>query len=212
MNEYLLKLNDINEQNHDFFEELRQYASINNVPIIKRDSLILINSILKMINAKRMLEVGTAIAYSTLSFVNNKTDLKVDTIERNLEMYEEAIKNIKLLNKEKQINVFFEDALLIDNKKLDKYDVIFIDAAKAQYQKFFDKFVPLLKENGVILTDNIIFHGCVENTDNLSKNVKSMVKKIDLYNQYLSTLEGFETYYLDTGDGLAITMRKKICN
>ncbi len=212
MNEYLLKLNDANEPNHEFFEKLRNYAEVNNVPIIKRDSLVLINSILKMINAKKMLEIGTAIAYSSLAFVNNKPDLSVDTIERNQSMYQEAINNVKKLGKEKQIHVFFEDALLIDNNKLDKYDVIFIDAAKAQYQKFFDKFVPLLNENGIILTDNIIFHGCVENMDSLSKNVRSMVKKIDMYNHYLTTLDTFETYYIDSGDGLAVTMRKKICN
>ena len=90
-----------------------------------------------------------------------------------------------------------------------KYDVIFIDAAKAQYQKFFDKYAPLLKDNGIILTDNIIFHGCVAEQENLSKNVRSMVKKIDMYNHYLNTLVDYNTYYIDSGDGLAITMRKK---
>lgn len=212
MNEYLLELNNQNEKNHQFFEELRKYAEINNVPIIKRDSLILINAILKLINAKRMLEIGTAIAYSSLAFANSKPDLVIDTIERNQEMYQEAVKNIHKFNKEKQINIIFADALLVDSNQLSKYDVIFIDAAKAQYQKFFDKFVPLLNENGVILTDNIIFHGCLEHQENLSKNVKSMVKKIDLFNHYLSTLNDFETYYLEIGDGLAVTMRKQKCN
>lgn len=212
MNEYLLELNNQNEKNHQFFEELRKYAEINNVPIIKRDSLILINAILKLINAKRMLEIGTAIAYSSLAFANSKPDLVIDTIERNQEMYQEAVKNIHKLNKEQQINIIFADALLVDSNQLSKYDVIFIDAAKAQYQKFFDKFVPLLNENGVILTDNIIFHGCLEHQENLSKNVKSMVKKIDLFNHYLSTLNDFETYYLEIGDGLAVTMRKQKCN
>lgn len=212
MNEYLLELNNQNEKNHQFFEELRNYAEINNVPIIKRDSLILINAILKIMNAKRMLEIGTAIAYSSLAFANNKSDLVIDTIERNPVMYQEAVKNIQKLNKEKQINIIFEDALLVDTDQLSKYDVIFIDAAKAQYQKFFDKFAPLLNEKGVILTDNIIFHGCIEHQENLSKNVKSMVKKIDLYNHYLSSINDFETYYLEIGDGLAVTMRKKRCN
>lgn len=212
MNEYLLELNNQNEKNHQFFEELRKYAETNNVPIIKRDSLTLINAILKLMNAKRMLEIGTAIAYSSLAFANSKSDLVIDTIERNPVMYQEAVKNIQKLNKEKQINIIFVDALLVDLDQLNRYDVIFIDAAKAQYQKFFDKFAPLLNENGVILTDNIIFHGCLEHQENLSKNVKSMVKKIDLYNHYLSTLNDFETYYLEIGDGLAVTMRKKRCN
>ncbi|MBE6131624.1 MAG: O-methyltransferase [Erysipelotrichaceae bacterium] len=209
MNLYLEKFNNENEVYHEFFDELRNYAKLYNVPIIKRDSLVLIQSLLNIINAKTMLEIGTAIGYSALSFVCSKDDLIVDTIERNEEMYKEACKNIKQLNKQNNINVIFQDALEVDNTELRKYDVIFIDAAKAQYQKFFDKYAPLLNENGIILTDNIIFHGCVEEQENLSKNVRSMVKKIDNYNHYLSTLEEYITYYIDSGDGLAITMRKK---
>ena len=209
MNIYLEKFNNQNEKEHEVFEQLRNYAEANNVPIIKRDSLVLIQSLLNMINAKTMLEVGTAIGYSALGFAISKDDLIIDTIERNEEMYHQAMKNIKALNMDNRINVIFEDALLVDNSILKTYDVIFIDAAKAQYQKFFDKYAPLLNENGVILTDNIIFHGCVENQENLSKNVRSMVKKIDNYNHYLNTLEEYNTYYIDSGDGLAITMRKK---
>ena len=209
MNIYLEQFNNEKEINHEFFEKLRKYAEINNVPIIKRDSLVLIQAILKMIDAKTMLEIGTAIGYSALSFVSNKEDLYIDTIERNEVMYNEALKNVSELNKTNAINIIFDDALEVDNNNLKKYDVIFIDAAKAQYQKFFDKYAPLLNDNGIILTDNIIFHGCVENQENLSKNVRSMVKKIDNYNHYLNTLDDYQTYYLDSGDGLAITMRKK---
>ena len=209
MNIYLENFNNQNEKEHDIFEQLREYAKTNHVPIIKRDSLVLIQSILNMIDAKSMLEVGTAIGYSALGFALSKEDLTIDTIERNEEMYNQAVKNIKSLNMENRINVIFDDALLVNNNSLKTYDVIFIDAAKVQYQKFFDKYAPLLNEKGLILTDNIIFHGCVENQENLSKNVRSMVKKIDNYNHYLNTLEEYITFYIDSGDGLAITMRKK---
>ena len=209
MNTYLEQFNNKNEISHEFFEQLRTYAEINNVPIIKRDSLVLIQGLLNIIDAKEMLEIGTAIGYSALSFVSAKKDLRVDTIERNELMYQEATKNVKMLNKQEQVNIIYGDALEVDNNNLKKYDVIFIDAAKAQYQKFFDKYAPLLKDNGIILTDNIIFHGCVSDQENLSKNVRSMVKKIDMYNHYLNTLEDYTTYYIDSGDGLAVTMRKK---
>lgn len=208
MNEYLENLNNINEKNHDFFEKLREYAKSNHVPIIQRDSLVLIQSIIKMKDAKTLLEIGTAIGYSALAFSSVKDDLLIDTIERNPVMFQKACDNIKELNKEQQINVIFEDALMVDESNLKQYDIIFIDAAKAQYQKFFDKYSKLLKDDGVILTDNIIFHGCVENDESLSKNVRSMVKKINLYNHYLNSLIDYDTYYLDSGDGLAVTMRK----
>lgn len=212
MNEYLKQLNTPNELNHEFFENLRKYAKENNVPIIEEDSLFLIQSILNMIDAKNMLEIGTAIGYSALSFACAKEDLHIDTIERNTEMYKQAVNNVEKLNLNSRVNLIFSDALEIDNTRLGKYDVIFIDAAKAQYQKFFDKYISLLNENGIVLTDNIVFHGCVEEQENLSKNVRSMVKKINNYNHYLNTLEDFNTYYIDSGDGLAITMRKRKCN
>ena len=212
MNEYLKNLNNSNEKNHEFFESLREYAKTNNVPIIKEDSLVLIKSILNMIDAKTMLEIGTAIGYSALSFATSKDDLLIDTIERNELMFNQATINVNKLNLSNRVNLIFSDALEIENINLRKYDVIFIDAAKAQYQKFFDKYIELLNDDGIVLTDNIIFHGCVEEQENLSKNVRSMVRKIDNYNHYLNTLDEFVTYYLESGDGLAVTMRKKKCN
>ena len=187
---------------------------MNEVPIISDDSLMVVLSMMKLKNAKKILEIGTAIAYSAISFVSDDETRTVDTIERNELMYNEAIKNINCIGYNDKINVIYNDALLVDTSNFKKeYDVIFIDAAKAQYQKFFEKYIPFLKDNGVVITDNILFHGCVEqlvlNDENdLSKNVKNMAKKLDVYNNYLSTLEDFKTYYLNIGDGLAITVRK----
>ena len=115
MNIYLEKFNNQNEKEHEVFEQLRNYAEANNVPIIKRDSLVLIQSLLNMINAKTMLEVGTAIGYSALAFVSSKKDLYIDTIERNEIMYNEAVKNVNELNMSKSINLIFGDALEVDN-------------------------------------------------------------------------------------------------
>ena len=165
--------------------------------------------IIKIKSVKKILEIGTAIAYSSLQMASISKDIVIDTIERNEEMYIIAKSNVEKLNKTNQVRIHFSDALLIDEAILEKdYDLIFIDAAKAQYKKFFDKFSPLLKKDGIVVTDNILFHGCVETTEGLSKNVRNMVKKIDNYNNYLSTLEEWETTYVDLGDGLAISMRK----
>ena len=124
-------------------------------------------------------------------------------------MYDKAKANIKKLDLEKQVNIIFSDALEIDNNLLQQdYDILFIDAAKAQSIKFFNKFSPLVKENGIIITDNILFHGCVENQENLSKNVKNMVKKIDEYNKFLFEHEEYDTYFLECGDGLAVSKKK----
>lgn len=208
MNEYLEKLNK--KLSKISVEKLEVYAKENNVPIIQYESLMVLKSIIQTSKVKKILEIGTAIAYSSINMASFDSDIKIDTIERNEKMYHEAVKNVKLYDLEKQIRIHFDDALLIDLDKLDKeYDLIFIDAAKAQSEKFFNRFLPLLKEDGIIVTDNLLFHGCVENQEGLSKNVKNLVKKIDAYNNYLTNLEGFTTIFLDTGDGLAITVRDK---
>ena len=135
--------------------------------------------------------------------------LNIDTIERDQFMYDEALKNIRLYQLDKRIKPHFADALNIDLNCLDKsYDMLFIDAAKSQSEKFFKRFLPLLKEDAIIITDNILFHGCIENRENLSKNVRKMVEKIDNYNNFLSSLNDFETIFINVGDGLALTMRK----
>lgn len=212
MSEYIDLLNKNNKT--EYLKELCKIGMMNEVPIIGDDSLMTVLSIMKAKNVKKILEIGTAIAYSAISFVSDDHERTVDTIERNEIMYKEALKNIKEAGFENNINVIFNDALEVDTTSFKKeYDVIFIDAAKAQYQKFFEKYIPFLKDDGIVITDNILFHGCVEElvlneTTELSKNVKNMAKKLDVYNNYLSTLDEYKTYYLNIGDGLAITVKQ----
>lgn len=210
MNEYLAKLNQINFSKD--LLKLKEEALENKVPIIQDESLMTVLCLMKSIKAQNILEIGTAVGYSAINFVSDDEKRIVDTIERDENMYQQAIKNIKQFGFEKQINIIYGDALTVNYTWVKKYDVIFIDAAKAQYQKFFEKYLPYLKDDGIIITDNILFHGLVEesfNEDNdLSKNIRNLTKKIDHYNEYLNQLEKFKTYYLAIGDGLAITVKK----
>ncbi len=207
MNKYLENLN--RKQQIKDVTYLEEYAEINDVPIIEYDSLMVICALINTNKVRKILEIGTAIAYSSINMALLDKKIIVDTIERNEEIYQLAIKNIKDFGLEEQINVHFSDALEIDMNRLEKeYDLIFIDAAKAQSEKFFNKFEPLLKKDGIIVTDNLLFHGCVENSEGQSKNVKNMVKKIDAYNNFLTNHESFKTVFIDTGDGLAITTRR----
>lgn len=187
-------------------ETLEVYAHEHHVPIILKDSLMVIFTLLSQVKPQRILEIGTAIGYSSICMAHY-TGAIVDTIERDKEMYNLAIHNISKFKLQDKINVFCEDALIIDNSQLSTYDIIFIDAAKAQNIKFFEKYSPLLKENGLIITDNLLFHGAITNLDKQSKNVRKMVEKIDMYNKYLTNLPNFESIFLNIGDGISITRR-----
>lgn len=205
MNEYFNKLNE--KKLHPNISVLEEYAKEHNVPIVMKDSLFLILELIGMIKAKRILEIGTAIGYSSICMAYYSNAI-IDTIERNEEMYNLAIKNIEVFSMSDNINVHFEDALEIDNSKLGTYDLIFIDAAKAQNIKFFEKYSVLLNEGGLIVTDNLLFHGAMDDLANQSKNVRKMVEKIDAYNQYLTNLEEYDTIFINIGDGISITRKK----
>lgn len=188
---------------------IKKYAEEHNVPIIQDGGLNVIKDIISTHNVEKMIEIGTAIGYSSISFSECKSIKKIVTIERDPKMYEVAIANIKALNKEHIIEQHFGDALEIDLNFLSKeYDLLFIDGAKAQSRKFFERYLPFLKDDGVIVVDNISFHGINKETPNISRNVRQLVTKIERFVEWLKNNKEFETVFLEEGDGLAISKKK----
>ena len=191
----------------DTIRDMERYAEANNVPIIERDSIEFINKFIQLNGTKKILEIGTAIGYSAILMTLSSPDVEVTTIEKDEKRYREAIKNIKECELDKRIEVVFNDALDV-NLSGYKFDMIFIDAAKGQYIKYFEKFANYLNPKGVIITDNLKFHGLVENKDRIeSKNVKGLVEKIEKYVDYLKTNDQFVTKFFDVGDGLSVSYR-----
>ncbi len=193
----------------DKLETLEMAALSNNIPIIQKDGLEFIKDYILKNNVKTILEIGSAIGYSSIAFALIKDDIHVTTIERDNNRFEEAKKNIKSFKLEDKILIYNCDAFdYIDNNK---YDLIFIDAAKAQYIKFFEKFKNNLSDNGVIITDNLKFHGLVEHPENThNRNTKQLVGKIRKYIDYLKNNKEFNTIFFDIGDGISISKRKRV--
>lgn len=192
----------------EFILKMEEYANEHNVPIIEKKSIAFIMKYIKNHNIKSVLEIGSAIGYSAILMASASKDVYVTTIERDETRYMECLKNVKNCKLDKIINVVFQDALEV-NMGDAKYDMIFIDAAKGQYTKFFEKFKYFLNEGGVIITDNLKFHGHVGNSQNIeSKNLKALVQKIEGYIDFLKTNEEFETEFFDIGDGLSVSVKK----
>lgn len=195
----------------EVIQEMEKYADEKNVPIMQKKSMRFLCKFIEKNNIKSILEIGTAIGYSAINMALVNDDVNIVSIERDQDKYIEAIKNIKKCNLEKRITLILGDALNIDLK--DKYDLIFIDAAKGQYLNFFNKYKDNLIDDGFIVSDNIDFHGYVENIDNIkSKNLRQLVTKLKKYIDFLNTNEEFNTKFYKVGDGLAITFRKDILN
>lgn len=192
----------------EVIKEMERYAEANNVPIIEHDSIQFIRKYIKLNDVKSILEIGTAIGYSAILMASVKPDVLVTTIERDDKRYREAVKNVNQCELDQQIEVVFNDALDV-NLVNHKFDLIFIDAAKGQYIKFFEKFANYLNPGGVIITDNLKFHGLVNNKEKIeSKNVLGIVNKIEKYIEYLKDNEEFNTKFYDIGDGLSVSYRK----
>lgn len=188
-------------------EEIENYAKENKVPIMLKDGINYLTNYIKEHNVANILEIGTAIGYSAIKMALVNPNIKVTTIERDINMYKKAIKNISLMHLDNQIEVILSDALEVDIKG--SYDLIFIDAAKSQYIKFFNKFSPLLVDNGTIITDNLDFHGYRTNIDDIkSRNLRQMMRKLNNYIEFLKNNEEFTTDFINVGDGLGVTRRK----
>ena len=188
--------------------EMKQYAEVNNVPIMMDEGIDFLTTFILKNHVKNVLEIGTAIGYSAIMMALVDPNLKITTIERDEVRYLEALKNVKAFGLENRITLIYNDAF---NVKLDeKFDLIFIDAAKAQNIKFFEMFERNLEYRGVIITDNLKFHGLVDKKEEeiKSKNLRALVRKIKDYVDYLKTNEKYNTEFFEVGDGISVSKRK----
>ncbi len=191
-------------------ERLEAHAKENQIPIMDRIGIESLLLLLKLLRPKRVLEIGTAIGYSAIRIAQALPEAVVVTIERDEERFKQALTNIKALNLESRIRVLCGDALAMA-KELEgerPFDVLFIDAAKGQYQRFFELYSPLVAPGGVIFSDNVLFRGLVSE-ETVPKRWQSLVKKIRHYNEWLMRQEGYETMILPVGDGLAVSIKNK---
>lgn len=194
----------------DQLKKIRAYASREAVPILQDETGDFICAYIQEHNVKRVLEIGTAIGYSSIKFASMREDIHVTTIELDIDRHITAVENIKQAGLSDRVIAIQGDALFYDLGD-QKFDLIFIDAAKAQYIKFFDKYKANLAEGGVIISDNLSFHGMVADlslTHNYS--TKKLVKKIQKYVAFLKENQEFETAFFETGDGISVSRRKQI--
>lgn len=188
-------------------EELELYARDNNVPIMQKDGILYLCDYIKKNNIKNILEIGSAIGYSSIMMANVNTEIKITTIERDLDRYNIAVSNINKYNLNDRIKIIYGDACDIELNS--NYDLIFIDAAKGKNTYFFEKFKNNLNTNGVIITDNLSFHGLVEDPSLVkTKNQRGIVNKIKSYIEFLDSNKEFITTYIPVGDTISISKRR----
>lgn len=189
-------------------EKIKQKALEEHIPIIMDDTLEIIANILTKDKPKRILEIGTAVGYSAICFSKYLgKDGIIDTIERDAERIKQANENVKELGLENQIHIHGGDAVEILPTLTEKYDVIFIDAAKGKYPFFLKESERLLNPHGIIFADNILYKGYVMSDYNKHKQ-RTAVRNLREYIKEVTENPNFETEILEVGDGLAISKRR----
>ena len=187
--------------------EIETYAKEHRVPIMLPDGIEYLCTLIKENNIKNILEIGSAIGYSAIKMALVSDDIKITTIEKDIERYNIAVENIKKFNLENRINIILDDAL--NTVITDKFDLIFIDASKGNNINFFNKYSPNLSKYGIIVTDNLFFHGLVQDETLIkTKNQRGIVRKIKEFIFFLDNNQEFETKYISVGDGIALSKRK----
>ncbi len=189
-------------------QKIKLKAIEDKVPIIMDDTLEVIADILKQMKPKRILEIGAAVGYSAICFSQYLADDGcIDTIERDEHRIEQAKQNFKKAEVNDKINLYEGDAVEILPILHEKYDVVFIDAAKGKYPFFLEQSLRMIKPNGVIIADNILYKGYVMGDYNKHKQ-RTAVRNLREYISKVSENSNMETKILEVGDGLAISKVK----
>ena len=194
--------------NKQELEKIKQKALEEHIPIIMDDTLEVVDKILKEVKPTKILEIGTAVGYSAMCFSEYlQEEGRIDTIERDEERIQEAKENFKNVGVENKINLYEGDAVEILPTLNEKYDMVFIDAAKGKYPFFLKESLRIIKDNGVIFADNILYKGYVMSDYNKHKQ-RTAVRNLREYIKEVSENPNLETKILEVGDGLAISKIK----
>ncbi|WKA60054.1 O-methyltransferase [Planococcus shenhongbingii] len=198
------------QQLPEILAALKNYAEQHHVPIMEEQGISELIELLKSQQPKSILEIGAAIGFSAIKMASELPDCTVDTIERDDGRYNKAVEFIGQSGLENQIRIFHGDALELDLDLLKPaYDAIFIDAAKGQYERFFEKYEKLLSERGIIYCDNMHMHGLSEQEiSEVPRRKRTMIRNLRKFKEYMLNHPSYETTLLSAGDGIMICRKK----
>lgn len=202
-------LRELIPSNTGILEDLERFALENRVPIVQKETAKFLELMITMNRPKKILELGTAIGYS--SILMNLTlggSCEITTIERDEKMIELANANIKKYGLQNKINILQGDCLEILENLVDEYDMIFMDAGKAHYNHFLPHCLRLLKKQGVLIADNVLFRGMVASKELATRRKVTIIKRMKSYLELVSNNDELITSVIPMGDGISVTVRK----
>lgn len=194
-----------------FLTELRRKSALEEsyAPIVQKPTEQLIVTLLKLTKPARVLEVGTAVGYSAILMADNlPEDSSIITIERYKKHADIAVDNIFASGYEKKIKVIEGEAAEVLHWLDGGFDFIFLDAAKGQYIEFLPDILRLLNPGGILLSDNILYHGMIEDEEKIERRKITIVKRLHMYLKEIMSNEALTTSIIPIGDGVALSVKK----
>ncbi len=189
--------------------EMEDFAENKNVPILDWNSAEFLEQLIWMTNPKRVLELGTAIAYSSIRIAKNLGKKGIlYTIEKSSDNIALAKENISNAGLEEKIILVEGDALVELPKMKKQFDFIFLDADKQDYVRLFDYSMVLLKKGGIIFIDNLLWHGYAASS-RVPANYKKSTDIIRQFNEMFMSQKNLKTTLLPIGDGIGIGVKIK---
>ena len=189
--------------------EMEQYAEAHHVPIMQLSGIEALIQILRIQNPNSILEIGTAIGYSAIRMAKALPNTLIVTIERDTNRVEVAKQFIAKSNVESQITVIEGDALEVELDSNSTFDAVFIDAAKGQYMKFFEKYSPFVPSGGVLYIDNMYMHGLSDlDIKEVPKRKRTMIRNLKQFSDWIMQHPDYTSAFFPIGDGLLICLKR----
>ncbi|MGN7388493.1 O-methyltransferase [Sporosarcina sp. SAFN-015] len=205
-------ISELREEDNSLIREMEEFAAQNRIPIMDRNGIETFIGLLRIQRPKFILEIGSAIGYSAIRMVSALEGTSVVTIERDKERYASALEYIERSGFGERITIIEGDALLLHDESLPslKYDALFIDAAKGQYKRFFEKYAEHLTPGGIIYCDNMFMHGAVMLPDEeVPKRNRTMIRNLKEFTSWVMKHPKYETSLLPVGDGILVAVKKR---
>ena len=203
-------INSLDMGNTPFLEELEKKALAGKVPIIRKEMQSFLKMFLAATRPMKILEVGTAVGFSTLLMCEyGPENLKITTIENYEKRIPIAKQNFVRAGKEKQITLLEGDAADILKELREPFDFIFMDAAKGQYIHFMPEIFRLLKPEGILVSDNVLQDGdIIESHFIVTRRNRTIYKRMREYLYELTHSDELVTSVLPIGDGITVSVKK----
>ncbi len=189
-------------------KDIKKYGVENNIPITKDEVLDMIVKMINNNNYKNILEIGTAIGYGSITMANNTNLEHIDTLEIDEDRYKIALENIEKAGLDTRIKVYLTDAKDYIVKCDKKYDLIYLDGPKGQYINYLPYLLKILNDDGVIVADNLFFHGMVTGKIPVSKGCRAMIKGLHKYIDEITSSPNLDSKIIEIGDGVGITKKR----